>query len=312
MSKLPTNEYQKTYADKLVDLFLEERSNYEQKSIKLSDRASHNMYKTIQQVKTHQNKAFLIDIASAVNTLNVNDVKTAREDDREFYDIITPMIETAVVNVDIDTGHLDPYIDKPGFQAHQYAAKSLLQKFMMDTNHGVKMNEEIEQFMDDGNLIARQIDDKGEIYRLVLPQNIILGDPSAKSLEDTSVQERDTINQTELRAMKGWDNIQKVIDQCNAGSATIPFYEVFFRYGELSKEVLGNVKREVHGSDYQRQDDDDKTFIQTLTVMVRAVSGSSRAADEQAENTKAIEGIIVFAEELKPKTIQITKRLKVT
>lgn len=296
----PTNNQTQSYQDRLVSLFLAEISNYEQGTIKLSNRVEHSMYKVIQDVKTHQNRGFLTDIVVGQN------------DDRESYDVVTPAIETAVANVEIDTANLEPYTELPEHEAQQDVAKSVLQKFLMNTNHGVKLNEEVEMFLDDGNLVGRRVEGSPEIYELVLPQNLILGDISAKSLEDTTVIERDLINQTQLRAMAKWDQVNKVINLCNAGSDQIPFYETYFRYGELNKELLGQVKKEVHKIDYKPDKDDSKTYVQALTIMVRAITGKTRAEDSQDENTKATEGIIVFAEELIPKTIKITSKLKIT
>jgi len=296
----PTNNQTQSYSDRLVSLFLAEISNYEQGTIKLSNRVEHSMYNVIQNVKTHQNRGFLTELAPGQN------------DDREFYDIVTPAIETAISNVDIDTANLEPYTELPEHESQQEIAKSILQRFLMNTNHGTKLNEEIEDFIDDGNIIARRVEGSPDIYEPVLPQNIILGDISAKSLEDTMVMEKDTINQTELRVMKEWKQIDKVIDECNAGSDQIPFYETYFRYGEMSKELLGNVKKEAMGVEYKPEADDIKIYVQTLTIMVRAITGKTRAEDSQDANTKATEGIIVFAEELIPKTIKITKRLKIT
>lgn len=296
----PTNNQTQSYQDRLVSLFLTEISNYKEGTIKLSNNVEHSMYNVIQNVKTHQNRGFLTDLVVGQN------------DDREFYDIVTPAIETAIANIDLDTANLEPYTEFPQYLAQQYIAKSILQKFLMNTNHGVKLNEEIEQFIDDGNIIARRVEGSGEIYEPVLPQNIILGDTSAKCLEDTTVIERDNINQNELFKMKGWQQIDKVIELCNAGSDQIPFYETYFRYGEMSKELLGQVKKEVHGTEYNAGEDDTKTFVQTLTIMVQAVTGKTRAEDSQDENTKATEGIIVFAEELIPKEIKITSKLKIT
>jgi hypothetical protein len=288
------NKSDNEYSKKLTDLILTEIENYETGNIQLSDKVSFSQYQTIQQIITHQNKGFLTSLAPD------------QEDDRQFYDIISPMVETAVSNIDLDTDNIEPYTDNPDYLAQEYLARVLLRNFLRQTNHGTVLNDAIYQFVDDGNIIARKVDDKGEIYRLVLPQNLYIIDQAARTLEETVVIEKQLMNQTEVREMKGWDNKQEVFDMCNVGeSGLIPWYEIFYRYGEVNKKDLGMAKEEIHGIKYKEQDDDKNTFVQALVGMARATTD---AKDEQGNKVK---GIVVFAEELKPEEIKITKRLKI-
>jgi hypothetical protein len=288
------NNIKNEHSNKVIDLITAEINSYETGSLTLTDKVSFSQYQTIQNILTHQNKGFLTELASG------------QADDREFYDIITPMVETAVSNIDLDTDNLDAYTDNANYLAHEYLAKSLLKNFLRQTNHGVVLNENAYQFIDDGNLIARKVDNKGEIYKSVLPQNLFVIDQSAESLEDTAVIEKNIMNQTQVRDMKSWANKEKVYELCNVGeNDNIPYYEVFYRYGELSKERLNNVIKEVHGTDFKPQEEDKSNFVQALTIMVKAKQG---VKDETGVETV---GVLVFAEELKPETIKITKRLEV-
>ncbi|MFH1052764.1 MAG: hypothetical protein V1779_17730 [bacterium] len=287
-------DIQNEYSQKAVNLITEEIHNYENGTINLSDNVEFSQYQTVQNIITQQNKGFLTELAPG------------QSDDREYYDIVSPMIETAVSNIDIDTDNIEPYTDSPEYLAHEYVARVKLRNFLRQTNHGTVLNEIIYQFVDDGNIIVRKVDNDGEIYRPVLPANLYVIDQSARTLEDTAVIEKDTMNQTEVRDMKEWNNKEKVYEMCNVGdSGLIPYYEIFYRYGEISKETLGKIKEEVHGTKYDPQDNDANEFVQALMVMAKAKSGT------KDENNNQIDGIIVFAEELIPEEIKITRRLKV-
>ena len=282
------------YSRKAVNLIITEIENFETETISLSDNVTFSQYQTVQDNITHQNKGFLTKLAPG------------QEDDREFYDIVSPMIETAVSNIDIDTDNIEPYVDDPEHLAEEYAARVLLKNFLRQTNHGTVLNDAEYQFVDDGTIVARKVDNDGEIYRLVLPANLYVIDQSARTLEETVVIEKFVMNQTQVREMKDWDNKDKVYDMCNVGdSGLIPYYEIYYRYGEKSKKDLGYEKKEVHGIDYTYKEGDENKFVQALEIMVKAKTGAKDLDDNN------IYGVIVFAEELKPEEIKITKRLKV-
>lgn len=287
------NDIKDEYSQKAVTLITTEIEDYLSGTIDLSDKVTFSQYQTIQDIITHQNKGFLTPL------------KPGQEDNREFYDIVTPMIETAVANIDIDTDNIEPYTDDPEYLAQEYVARVLLRNFLRQTNHGVVLNEAEYQFVDDGNIIARKVDNDGDIYRLVLPINLYVIDQSARTLEETAVIEKQVMNQTQVREMKEWNNKEKVFDMCNIGGDLVPYYEIYYRYGEISKETLGCIKQEVHNIPYKKQDGDENNFVQSLVVMAKAKEGA------KDQNKNDVMGVIVFAEALKPEEIKITKRLKV-
>lgn len=282
------------HSSKVVNLIFEKVNNFQTDKIFLSDRDTFSQYQTIQDNITHQNHGFLTDLAPG------------QEDDRESYDIITPMIETAVANTDLDTDNIDTYTDNSEYLAHEYFSKAAIKRYVRQTNQGIVLNEMIYQFYDDGNIIVRRVEDNGEIFRPVLPQNILIFDQSARTLEDTDLAEKQVMNQTEVRSMKGWGNIDLLFDLCNTGDSDFtPYYEIYYYYGELSKKRLGNVKKEVHGINYKYQKGDNNEFVHSVIAVAKAKKG---AKDEKGEE---VQGIIVFAEELKPQIIHVTKKLKI-
>jgi len=282
------------YSDKVVSLITAEINDFETGTINLSDRVTFSQYQTVQDNITQQNKGFLTNL------------KKGQEDDREFYDIITPMIETAVVNIDLDVENLDPYVDNPNYIAQEYFAKSILKNYWKQTNHGIVLNEVAYQLVDDGNIIVRRVNDNGEIFRPVLPQNLYVIDQEAMTLEDTAVIEKDRMSQSEMRTQKEWDNADRVEKLCNVGEDLIPYYEIYYRYGELSVKTLRNVMKEIHGKNYSYKTGDNSKYVQSLVIMAKPRTG---VKDEEGNQ---IPGIIVFAEELKPEEFKITSKIKVT
>lgn len=284
----------KPNSQKIVDLILAEVDNFKGKEIDLSDRAKFNQYQTVQDVITHQNHGFLTPLAPG------------QTDDREFYDIITPMIETGVANTDLDTDNVDTYTDDPDYSAQELLSKALIKRYNRQTNQGIVLNEMIYQLYDEGNIIARRVEGEGEVYRPVLPQNLIIVDPSARTLEDTAVIERNTMNQSEVRSMKGWDNTDLLFNYCDLSETDlIPYYEIYYFYGDLSKKRLGNIKKEVHGMPYKYVKGDNNNYVQAVVIIARAKDGVRN------EEGKQVPGFVMFAEELKPQVIKVTKKLKI-
>ena len=235
----------KTFIDqpnskRITTLILNEVSNYETNSIDLSDRVAFSQYQTIQTNLTHQNHGFLTLLAPG------------QEDDRVFYDIISPMVETGVSNIDLDTDNIDTFTDEADHQAQELLSKAVIKRYNRQTNQGVVLNETVYQYIDDGNIIVRKVDGEGEIYRPVLPQNLIVVDPSARTLEDTAVIERATMNQSEVKSTPSWTNLDEMFEFCDLSQTDfIPYYEIFYWFGDLSKKRLGDLKREVHGTTYK-------------------------------------------------------------
>lgn len=284
----------KTPTYRIIDLMLEEIKDFESNPIPLTDRVDFNQYEMVQTIKTHQNKGFLKDWVGK---------KKDEKDPREFYDIITPMTETNVVNTDIDTDNFDTYTLNEHHESQAFLAKSLLKNFFKQTTHGIKLNNIVEAYNDDGNVVVRKV--KNELYEPVDLLNLYVIDQSAKTLEDTTVIEKNNMNQTRLRQMTEWKNIDEVMSLCNTGTDGIPYYEIFYRYGELSKDELNFVKDELYETGYEENDEDKNINIQSLVVMARVKTGKKEIHNNESK------GVVVFAEELKPEIIKISKKLQI-
>lgn len=280
------------YSQQLVSLILQEMRSFESDYITLADGVKFSHYQTVRKIITHQNGGFM------------NPLAPGQKDDRQFKDIITAMIETNVSNQDVDVKDIVAYTDSSSHIAHQYYATLAVRRFLMQVNHGIVINENQLKLIDEGNLVVRKIDDDARIYKAVLPQNLYVIDQTAETLEDTAVIERDFMSQSELRKMKGWTNKAVLFEYCNFGDKnTAPFYQLAYRYGELSLKMLGMIKQEIFGETYEEKEEDDDTFVQCLAVMAEAKKG------KRGQNKEFSKGVVTFIEQLTPETINVTKSL---
>ena len=291
MNKTPTQPP----TNSLIDLPPKELRDFESNGVNLSDNVSFHQYSEIQDIITHQNRGFL------------KQWKGKGKDPRESFDIITPMVETGIVNTDIDTQQLEPYTNNPEHYLPELMARSVLNQFFRQTNHGVKVNDVVETFIDDGNVVVRKVDQDGEIYDLVNPVNLYVIDQTAKTLEDTTVIEKFSFSQTQLRKRTNWKNIDQVINLCNrANKKELPYYEPIYSYGEITLAELNYTKSQLNGTDYEETDEDKDKYVQALFIMVRKKEGKHEVKHNEAK------AVPVFIEELKPETIKISKLLKIT
>jgi hypothetical protein len=130
-------------------------------------------------------------------------------------------------------------------------------------------------------------------------------DQAAETLEDTTVIEKDMLNQTGLRKMKEWnqDEIKKLIKSYKGAEVgKIPYYNIFYRYGEI---VLSDFKlmkgKNVLDGYYNK-------YIQTYIVFGKAKLDNKHDQSPQNEGSK---GFIIFLEELKEEEIKIDREYKI-
>lgn len=284
---------ERTPTFKIIDQILKEVKDFESGTVPLSEKVDFSQYQTLEEMRTHQNHGFLTSLADG------------QVDDRHYYDIISPMVDSGVANIDFDTKDFDINVLNGDHPAESLLAKAELRMFFKQTNHGAKINDTEEQFIDEGNIVARKVNN-GEIYETVDLKNIMPLDQTAKNLEQTDVIERQIMNQTQLRKMTEWKNIDKVIQDGNlAKKGEVPYYEIFLRFGDISLHELNYTKSELKGTDYQDNEDDKKKYVPAQIIMARAKSGKKELSLNESK------GIILFAEELQKEVIKINDRLKV-
>jgi hypothetical protein len=283
--------------NRIIDITFKEIQDFESGTVNLGNK-TFSQHQTLNEIITHRNSGFLMPYGDGI-------------DPREFYDIGSSMISTRVVNTDLDTNHFEVTVDNPNHAGKAFLAKSLFRHFLRQTNHGEKINDLMEEGHDLGNLVVRKVNNSyssGEIYAPVLLSNLYVIDQTAKTLEDTVVIEKQIMNQTTLRKMKDWKNIDKVVALGNMGKDDdLPYYEVYYRYGELSKANLKYIQSELTGDKYEVKEEDGHEYVEALTIVVKAKKGK-----KWEDINYDLQGIVVLAEELKPENIKISKELEIT
>ncbi len=279
----------------------------------MSSRTSHCMYDTVDKIKTHQNQGFHTPLADE------------QEDDRESFDIISPMIETVLDNMDTDVSHLETYVARTGYNLQSRLMKSQIRLHAKQTNLGIKLDEAQRKFVDDGNIIVREDSESGEYFSIVDPLNIFVTDQSAQNFEETGVVEYSPLTHTTLMRMKNkgsWKNVDKVIENLNIGTLESPLYEIFYYFDEISELELNEIKKE---SGFEHKDDSEVDPNKYVVAQIVAAKGQKRGDGEGGDNKGVHEyddsneqndigpdGEIVFVEQRKPEEVKISEELTVT
>jgi hypothetical protein len=274
----------------VISQIVHEIKDFENNTVELSDYTEFNQYQKVQEIKTHQNGGFFSS--------------KPKDQDRESFDIITPMVKTAVSNADLDSKHMEAYTDRDNSELLEIVGNSLIKQYQRQLTEGVRINQLNQLFFDDGNIVARR-DKSGYVYDIVDLRNLYVIDQTARTLEDTVVIEKQYLNNTELRKMTEWKNIDQVEKYCNYNSDSIPYYEVFKRYGEITRRQLNMAKAELFGEEHEDDPEEDEEYVNALVIMAKRV----KKKDSVDINDR--QGVLVFAEELKPRKIKITEQLEV-
>lgn len=283
---------------RIIDIVFKEIKSYETETISLGNKVF-SQYNTLNTIVTHQNKGFLFPYSGE------------GEDPRDYFDIGSPIIATRVVNTDLDTKDFEPYTDNSNHLGQELLAKPLFKHFLGQTNEGQKLNELIEDGHDTGNIVVRKVNNPNntaEIYMPVLLTNLYVIDTTARTLEDTVVIEKEIMNQTTLRKMKEWSNLDKVVALGNMNKDDdLPSYEIYYRYGEISKANFNYIQNELTGKEYEPKEGDDNEYIQALIVVAKAKKGKKYNGENNVS-----QGVVVFCEELIPEVIKVSNKLQIT
>lgn len=274
-----------TAKSKVIDRILAYIKEYESGSISLSNTVTFSQPEMVNIIKTHQNHGFLKSLPEGM------------VDDRMFYDIVTPLVDTGVKNTDIDTKNVEPTSLTRDCQPQALLIKPELQLFFKYTDEDTRINNFVEIFTDEGNAVARKV--KGGIYKKVLLENLYVIDQTAETLEDTPVIERDFMNQTQLRKMTEWnaDEVDNLINSFKKSetSTKSPYFKLFYCFSEISKDELNEL------NEIETDEKDDNKYVQSMVVFGRA---KTTKKDDKISGEK---GFVLFAEELKPEEIKITR-----
>lgn len=262
----------------IINIISKEITDFESGFIYIADKVKFSQYQTVKKILTHQNNGF----------------EKPSKKYRIFTNIGNSRRDTCVKKVDFDTKDINLYVDDPLLEAENLLLKSEIRQYLKDTNHGVKLNECVEVFVDWGNVVCKE--DEDDIYRQVNIANLKVIDQSAECLEDTTVIEehRYTVDEFRRNAIaSGWNNYEEAIKQLSNDSENNYIY-VYERYGELNKfDFLVTQGKEASEADRGK-------YINCIAII------ATERPNPKMRNAFLTEqglsnGEVLFIEELKPK-----------
>jgi hypothetical protein len=175
--------------------------------------------------------------------------KITPDGDYEFwFDIIHPAVNSEVKNIDFDTKHFLIFSKAPieDFAA-VYVINLSIDEFMWQNGTAEELNESVEDYSADGNLLFEKTADG---YERCDMQNTFIVNQTARTVDDTDIIKRFYMTQAELRGMSGvYKNVNDVIDKCGntffsrtekgiGEIRTKKLYEIYRRDGEISEREL--------------------------------------------------------------------------
>lgn len=261
----------------IINIISKEIVDFESGYIYIADKVKFSQFQTVKKILTHQNNGF----------------EKPSKKYRVFVNIGNSRRDTNIKKIDFDTKDINLYVD-PNLEAENLLLKSEIRQYLKDTNHGVKLNEIVETFVDWGNVVCKE--DVDDIYKQVNIANLKVIDQSAETLEDTTVIEehRYTVDEFRRNAIaSGWEHYEEAIAQLGQESENNYIY-VYERYGELSKfDFL-----KAQGKD--ASEEDRSKYINTIAI-VATERPNPKMRNSYLTEQGLSNGVLLFIEELKPK-----------
>jgi len=224
--------------DDILKIIQSELTNYESKSVEISEGVHRSAYKRLKRISFFENRGG-------------EDEKINELGQYQFWlNPIKVYLDSTVKNLRIDTKNFlaysyDPIGDFPAIFTLNIAMKNDLR----DNGKDEQLKEDVEYFAGWGNILWEKTEDSYEPCDL---KNTFIINQTAKSVNDSPVISRYQLTQSELISKKDvWDKdkIDKVIVDCKnktfsatnkttSEDTTNPIYEIYKRDGEISEEAL--------------------------------------------------------------------------
>lgn len=224
-----------------IDLMKTEVSNWEDQEVFVVDNASFMMRDLVKKCRKNYFGIF--------NT--PKDPITGRK--KLWIPLTEYLVESIVKNIDIDTSDIRVHAKIPSAQGVASIFRYVLRYYLDKINFGKILNTVIRLTAIDGTCIVKTWKEGNDLRMKVIDRQNIIVDPSANTLEDTPILEKNLLSYPEFleEAKKGgWVNVKDAgttnlidrngFDLYNLGrnSSEIPYVEVYERYGYFPKTVL--------------------------------------------------------------------------
>lgn len=221
---------------KALDIITSEVHEYMFGVTHIDENISYSEYKLKKRIQYFKNKHYPTG-------------KITEDGDYEYwFDIIHPAVNSEVKNIDFDSKHFLIFSKAPVQDfAAVYVINLSVDEFMWENGKSDEINQSVEDYSADGNLLFRKT---GDTYETCDMPNTFIINQTARTIDDTDVIERFYMSQSELRSMVGtYRNIDEVIDNCGdtmfartensiGEIRTKKLYELYRRTGEISERAL--------------------------------------------------------------------------
>lgn len=229
----------------IIKIIQDEITDYESKSVEISESVHRSAYKRIKRIAFFENKGGDDDKIDELGQYNF------------WLDPVKIYIDSTVKNLRIDTKNflvfsINPVQDYPAV----FTLNCAMKEYLWDTYKDEQLKEDVESYVGWGNALFAKTPEGYDTCDLA---NTYVINQTARNVNESPIIRRFQMTQSDLQSKKDiWDNIEKVIKECgnktfNAKRHTTsentsnPIYEVYLRDGEVSEKDLFEAQGKKNG-----------------------------------------------------------------
>ncbi len=259
------SEYTPTNGEKeAIRILLDEKANWQEGTVWITPKVTFDTKRMVEKCRKNYFSIFN----------DPKDPMTGRE--KIFIPFTEWVIESILKNVDIDTKDIAVKAKNPSAYAVADIYRYVIRKKLDDIHFGTTINKLLKRVCIDGTGFLKIYRAEGKLQVAIVDRLNMMYDPSAETLDLSSgIIERNVLTLPEVQEYKDWKNIEFVkgsttIDRTGFDLAsksnvrtTVPYVEVYERYGYVPKSVLTD------------NDEDSNEYVYALIIASGLNSSSS-------------------------------------
>lgn len=233
----------------IIKTIQSELSDYEGKSVEISESVHRSAYKRIKRIAFFQNKGGEDDKIDELGQYQY------------WLDPTKIYIDSTVKNLRIDTKNflaysINPVNDYPAV----FTLNCAMKEYLRDTYRDEQLKEDVESYVGWGNSLWEKTKEGYDSCDL---SNTYVINQTAKTVNESAIISRYQMTQSDLINKKDiWDNVDEVIKECGnktfnakrnttSETTTNPIYEIYKRDGEISEKDLFEAQGKKGGNQYK-------------------------------------------------------------
>lgn len=259
------SEYTPTNGEKeAIRILLDEKANWQEGTVWITPKVTFDTKRMVEKCRKNYFSIFN----------DPKDPMTGR--DKIFIPFTEWVIESILKNVDIDTKDIAVKAKNPSAYSVADIYRYVIRKKLDDIHFGTTINKLLKRVCIDGTGFLKIYRAEGKLQVAIVDRLNMMYDPSAETLDLSSgIIERNVLTLPEVKEYKDWKNIEFVkgsttIDRTGFDLAsksnvrtTVPYVEVYERYGYVPKSVLTD------------NDEDSNEYVYALIIASGLNSSSS-------------------------------------